>query len=174
MKVVKCCYWKKKRLSALTVMTTVKTVTLLDRLHGVTPEETNSQTNSPSPPLFPLLDINAEMKGVEAFKAAEEQNKGKKKKLWVHIFFGSKVFNFASWLHLDQSLPTAAIIRGQSLHVFVRAPVVITSVKVCSLPTFISFAAKKLPLLPGTEAVKEPVCKNFEESPTGSFKPGFL
>lgn len=106
------------------------------------------------------------MKGTEALKAILEQKREKKteKKPWGTYFFGTEVFNFTLWPHLDQSLATAAIIRGQSLRVLVRALVVITTVKVCSLPTFHLLSCQMLPPLPRTVAVKGPVCKIFKEA----------
>lgn len=98
----------------------------------------------------PLFDIDGEMKDTQSFKAIREQKKGEKNPV-RYIFFGSKVFNFTSSPHLDQSLPTAAIIRGQSLCVFALALVVITTVKVCSLPTFHLLSCQELMRLPRTE-----------------------
>lgn len=133
-----------------------------------TQEETHFTANSPPPPplplpsLPPLFDINAKMKGTEALRAVPGTKKGKKK---IHFFFGSEVFNFTSWPHLDQSLPTAAIIRGQSLRVFARALVVIATVKVHRLPTFHPRPCQEPPWFPRTAAVKGPVCKLFLRNP---------
>lgn len=99
----------------------------------------------------PLFHIDGEMKGTQSFKAIREQKKGEKKTPSGTYFFGSKVFNFTSSPHLDQSLPTAAIIRGQSLCVFALALVVITTVKVCSLPAFHLLSCQELLQLPRTE-----------------------